>query len=772
MKLVKLKLTIVLAFISVVIGTSAGGYLAITRGIPSIEEMKNYKPAEGTKIYADDDVLIGELKADKGIFVPLKQMPPHMIDAVVSVEDARFWKHKGIDYLAIARALVKDIVHAGLKEGGSTITQQLAKVVFLTPEKTLKRKLTEAALAIKIEKSLTKREILELYLNKIYLGHGAYGVEMASMIYFGKSVKELTLSETALIAGLIKAPSIYSPYNDLTRARERQRIVLTRMEEEGYIKKSEKENAAKQPVYLSNVRKGIEANNYFIEFVRKYLEDKYGAETVYRGNLRVYTTLDRRAQMSAAKAVQEGLRDLDKRRGWRGPLDHKKDVDIEKELKTKELSTRVVINPGDIFSGLVLKVGNKEAIIKTRGIIGKLSVDEARWAAKVLDSSTGSAKMLKNFTLTQILNPGDVVKVSIKAMKGNNVQLVLEQEPQVEGALVAIEHDTGFIRAVIGGYDFVRSDFNRAFFANRQPGSAFKPIIYAAALDYGLTPATIIVDEPVTYPGGSRGEWSPENADHKFYGPTSLREALTYSRNVVTVKLVDAVGINRVLDFARNIGIQGDIPHDLTLALGSLSVTPFELALHYGVFANGGMKVKPIAVKYVSDASGRILESNEPEAEEVLNPQTAFLITSMMEDVVKNGTGWRAKALGRPVAGKTGTTNEYRDAWFVGYTTTIVASVWVGFDDVRPLGYQETGAKAASPIWVNFMKNIQTGESEEFPVPEGIVTCSIDPATGLLARNDSSGEKEYFRVGTEPKQFSSSVSVPKIRDKDINLNLD
>lgn len=767
----KLKLPVILAFISVVIGTSAGGYLAITKGIPSIEEMKHYKPAEGTKIYADDDVLIGELKTDKGVFVPLKQMPRHMIDAVVSVEDARFWKHKGIDYLAIARALVKDIVYVGLKEGGSTITQQLAKVMFLTPEKTLKRKLTEAALAFKIEKNLTKREILELYLNKIYFGHGAYGVEMASRIYFGKSVKDLTLSEAALIAGLIKAPSLCSPYNDLTRARERQHIVLTRMEEEGYIEKSEKENAAKQPVYLSNVRKGIEANNYFIEFVRKYLEDKYGVETVYRGNLKVYTTLDRRAQLSAAKAIQQGLRELDKRRGWRGPSDLKKDVDIEKELKTKELSTRVVTNPGDIYSGIVLRVGSKEAVIKTRGIIGKLSVDDARWAAKVIDSATGSAKILKNFTLVQILDPGDIVKVSIKAIKGNNVQLVLEQEPQVEGSLVAIEHDTGFIRALIGGYDFVRSDFNRALFAKRQPGSAFKPIIYAAALDQGFTPATIIMDEPVTYPGGPNGEWRPENADHKFYGPTTLREALTYSRNVVTVRLVEAVGINKVLDFARNLGIQGDMPHDLTLALGSLSVTPFELSLYYSVFANGGMKVKPIAVKYISDAKGRILETNEPEAEEVVNPHTAFLITSMMEDVVKNGTGWRAKALGRPVAGKTGTTNDYRDAWFVGYTTSIAASVWVGFDDARPLGYEETGARAASPIWVHFMKNVQTGENEEFPVPEGIVTRSIDPATGLLARDESSGAKEYFSEGTEPKQFSSS-SVRKIRDRDINLNLD
>lgn len=767
----KVKIIIILAVLSIAIGTSAGGYLAVSSGLPSIDEIKQYKPAAGTKIYSDDDVLIGELKADKGIFVPLKKMPPHMINALVSVEDSRFWKHKGIDYIAIARAVAKDILYAGLKEGGSTLTQQLAKVMFLTPEKTFKRKIKEAALAIKIEKNLDKREILELYLNKVYFGHGAYGVEMASRIYFGKSVSDINLSEAALIAGLVKAPSTYSPYNDIAKAKERQRFVLSRMVEEGYIRKSEKDNAERQPIYLSSMRRSMDANNYFIEYVKKYLEEKYGADTVYKGDLRVYTTLDRNAQLSAARAVQQGLRELDKRRGWRGPLERKKDIDIEKEMKTKELTTIVVTNPGEISPGLVLRVGAKEAVIKTRGILGKLSSENAEWASKVIDSRNGTTKFLKNFTLTQILKPGDIVRVSIKSIKGSKVQLSLEQEPQVEGALVAVEQDTGFIRALIGGYDFIRSDFNRALYAKRQPGSAFKPIIYAAALDHGFTPASIFMDAPVTYPGGPKGDWSPENADHKFYGTTSLREALTYSRNVVTVKLVDALGINNVIDFARTVGIQGNIPSDLTVALGSLSVTPIELALCYSVFANEGMKMNSIAVKYIIDSRGTVLESNEPEAEEVVSPQTAFLITSMMEDVVKHGTGWRAKALGRPVAGKTGTTNDYRDAWFVGYTSNLLSAVWVGFDDMRPLGTQETGARAASPIWVQFMKNV-TGESEEFPVPEGIVSRTIDPSTGLLMRDESTGLKEYFKEGTEPKYFAPSAPVRKVREKDTNLNFD
>ncbi len=765
------KLIIIFATIAVVIGVSAGVYLATGMGLPSIQEIKQYKPYAGTRIYSDDDVLIGELKADKGIFVPLSAIPHNMINAVIAVEDSRFWKHNGIDYVAIARAIFKDIIHAGLREGGSTITQQLTKVMFLTPEKTLQRKIREAALAIKIEKNLDKKEILELYLNKIYFGHGAYGVEMASRTYFGKSIRDITLSEAALIAGLIRAPSVYSPFNDLTRAKERQQIVLDRMVEEGFIKESEKEKALRQPLYLSSMRKGMEANNYFIEYVRKYLEDKYGVETVYKGNLRVYTTLDRKAQMLAARAVQQGLRDLDKRRGWRGPLDHRKDIDVDKEMKTKELKTSVVINPGEISSGLVLKVSPGEAFIKARGVVGRLSIEDARWASKVIDSKKGTVRFLKNFALTQILTPGDIVKVSIKSIRGSAVRLSLEQEPNVEGALVSLDQDTGFIRALIGGYDFVKSDFNRALYARRQPGSAFKPIIYAAALDHGFTPASIIMDEPVTYPGGPGGNWTPENYDHKFYGPTTLTEALTYSRNVVTVKLVDAVGINNLLDFARNIGIQGDMPRDLTIALGSASVSPIELASCYSVFANNGMKATPIAIKYVSDSKGRILESNEPESEEVISPQTAFLITSMMEDVVQYGTGWKAKELGRPVAAKTGTTNDYRDAWFVGYTPQLITAVWVGFDDMRSLGPQETGARAASPIWTLFMKNYLTGDPENFPVPEGVVSEVIDPATGLLSR-DGSGITEYFKAGTEPREFAPSTSIHKLREKDTDLNFD
>ena len=757
----KARLIIIFVLSSILIGGAAGGYLALTRGIPSIDELKHYHAVPGTKIFADDDTLIGELKAEKGIFLPFNRIPKHMTQALIAVEDSRFFKHKGIDYIAIARAVIKDIIYVSLKEGGSTLTQQLAKVVFLTPEKTLTRKLKEAALAIKIEKSLSKQEILELYLNKVYFGHGAYGVEMAARTYFGKSAHQLSLAEASLIAGLVKAPGTYSPFNDLSRAKERQNIVLSRMEDEGYITAKERETAYAHPLYLSSLKKGAEANGYFTEYIRKYAEDRYGEEMVYKSGLKIYTTLNRSMQLSAVNAVQTGLREVDKRRGWRGAVEHKKDVDIDKELKARDVPAAVVNNPGDLYAGLVLRVTPNEAIVKTRGMIGKLSVKDALWASKVL-SSSGSAKMLKNFGLTQILKPGDVIRVSIKSIQNKNVTLALEQDPELEGALIAIEPYTGFVRAMVGGYDFSRSDYNRAVMAKRQPGSSFKPIIYAAALDHGFTPASLIVDEPVTYNGGPKGEWKPENYDHTYYGPTRLREALTYSRNVVTVRLVDAMGIDSLLNFARSVGITEEMPRNLSIALGSFSVTPLEMASVYSVFASNGMKSKPITIKYITDSKGRVLETHEPEPEQAVSPQTAFLITSMMEDVVRYGTGWRARALGRPVAAKTGTTNDYKDAWFVGYTTNLVASVWVGFDNARTLGSQETGGKAAAPIWTSFMSSAVRDEPEGFIPPEGIVSMVIDPKTGLLSHGD--GIKEYFKEGTQPKQFTAAPSIWEIRD--------
>lgn len=747
-------------------GFIAGGYLAVAKGVPAIEELKKYKATDGTKVYADDDTLIGEFKVEKGIFLPIKNIPDSIKNAIIAVEDARFWQHKGIDYIGIGRALLKDIIHVSLKEGGSTITQQLAKIMFLTPEKTVQRKFREAQLAIKLEKELTKNEILELYLNRAYFGHGAYGVEMASRTYFNKSAGQITLPEAALLAGLVKAPNTYSPYNNLVRAKERQDIVLMRMEEVGYIKPSEREKARKQSITLSSLRTNAEANNYFVEYIRQQLEQKYGTEIVYKGGMRVYTTMSKTAQLYAQQALQEGLREVDKRRGWRGAVG-KKDVKNDDDEDRVSFSASV----GDISTGVVQNVTPTEAIIKTRGISGKLLLADAMWANTIINEQTGKTQTLKNFKLTNILNKGDIIWVKFKSIAGNKVSFSLEQEPEVEGALIALDPETGFIRAIAGGFSATKSSFNRAVLSKRQPGSAIKPIIFGAALENGYTPASVIVDEPITYKWGGE-EWKPENYDHKHYGPTRLREALAYSRNIITVKLLDAVGVDKVISFARDAGIDSDMPRELSIALGSISVTPLELAKTYATFANGGLKMKPISIKYITDTSGKIIENNEPEGEEVISPQTAFLITSMMQDVITYGTGMRAN-INRSAAGKTGTSNDYKDAWFVGYTPQLVGCVWVGFDDMRrSLGRGEVGGRASAPIWANFMRNALAGETAEtFAIPENIVKLQINPSSGLLSYGGSS-IFEYFKEGTQPVKYHEGPEKIEKPKEDIIPNYD
>ena len=749
---------IILIAAVLLLGSLVGAYFTIALGIPSIEELKKQDSSAGTKIYADDDTLIGEIKLQKGIYVPLNQIPDSLKNAVVAVEDSRFWKHSGIDYIGIGRALVKDVLHLSLREGGSTITQQLAKVVFLSSEKTLTRKIKEAQLALKIEKELTKKEILELYLNRVYFGHGAYGVEMASRTYFGKSVRQINVAEAAMIAGLTKGPTTYSPFNDLVRAKERQAVVLSRMVDEGYLKPAAAEAAKREPLALSHMRATAETYNYFIDYVKQHLVLKYGEDLVYKGGLRVYTTVDKNAQVQAQNALQDGLREVDKRRGWRGPIGHK---DIKGNNDEKVVS--FAASAGDISTGIMISINPKEAVVKSRGLIGKLLLNDAQWAATVIDKSSGKPRAIKNFKLADILKKGDMALVRFKTISGKNITFSLEQEPEVEGAVVAVDPSTGYIRALVGGFSFTRSEFNRAVLAQRQPGSSFKPIIYAAALENGYTPASIVVDEPVTYPGGPAGDWKPENYDRKYMGPTRLREALAYSRNIVTIKLVEAIGVDRVIELARNLGIQGAMPRNLTIALGSTSVTPLELTSAFAAFANAGTKMKPIAIKYVTDAKGAILESNQPEGTQVLTPAGSFLITSMMEDVIRYGTGMRAN-IGRPAAGKTGTSNDYKDAWFVGYTPGLAAGVWVGFDDMRrSLGRGEVGGRVAAPIWQRFMRNALSSDSApDFSVPQGIIKVRIDSSTGLLSdafADGSSAFDEYFKEGSHPTDYAGRGSL-------------
>jgi penicillin-binding protein 1A len=758
----KAVLTFLIFIFLILLGIATGGYFALVSGVPRIEEIKAYKPALGTKVYADDDTLIKEFKIEKGEYVKLNKIPLHLINAIVAVEDSRFWLHKGVDYVAILRALFKDIQAGGIKEGGSTITQQLAKVVFLSPERTIIRKLKEATLAFRLEKNLSKEDILELYLNKIYFGRGAYGIETAARAYFGKSVSDIDLAEAAILCGLIKAPSKYSPYNNLDEAKKRQRIVLLRMQEENYITAEQADEAYKMPLYLSSLRYGRESQNYFLEYIRKYLEERFETEKVYKGGLKVYTTLDITLQEAALKSLQEGLRDLDKRQGFRGPLGHK-DIDVQRELQEKESFEKIRMKTGDVLTATVLSVLAEEATVKTRGIIGRLFLSDSKWARKVIDPEGKTVKHFRKLKLTDILKPGDIINVRVKTVKGKEPTFKLEQKPLVQGAVVAIEHSTGYIRALVGGYDFSTSEFNRAVNARRQAGSAFKPIIYASAMNSGFTPASIIVDEPVSYPTEVFGDWEPENYDGKYRGPMRLRDALAHSINIATIKLLEEMDIHKVIKLARSLGIQGPFPYNLTLALGSLSVSPLEMISAFSIFPREGIRIDPIAIKYITDLNGNVLQENKPRGIQVLSPQTSYLITSLLEDVVKKGTGWRARAIKSPVAGKTGTTNEYRDAWFIGFTHELTSGVWVGFDDMRRLGKKETGSKAAAPIWVSFMKEAMAeispfggeGSEKAFHIPDGIVTTVIDPLTGLLATKDSERMVEVFKEGTVPVEYST-----------------
>ena len=756
----KLWFVFLVVLIPLMAGTAVGGYLGIIKDTPSISELKKGDPP-GTDIYADNDTFVAEISAQKSIRVPFREMPKNLVNAVVAVEDARFYKHKGLDYIGLIRAALTDLYYHRIKEGGSTITQQLAKITFLSPERTFKRKLREAALAIKIEKSLTKDEILELYLNRVYFGHGAYGVQEAAKLYFGKPVSRLTLPEAALLAGLIKGPGEFSPFIHPQRAKVRQGFVLQRMHDEGYINTAQMTWAFKTPIRLSPVRPAFESNAYFVDYVKKYLLQKYGAKMVYSGGLKVYTTLRKDYQAAAEESLRQGLREIDKRRGWRGPIRHINDLNALKSAENKNTSS-VLPARREITDGTVLKVTPASAVVDVAGRTGVLLKKNALWAQTVL-LADGRTKTIRNFNLAKILRPGDVIEVRVKSSSARGLfGLSLEQEPQVQGAVVAMDPKTGFVRALVGGYDYLQSEYDRALYAQRQAGSSFKPIIYGAAINEGIPPSYVIDDAPVTFQWNG-GEWSPKNYERTYGGPTSLRDGLAHSINVVTVKLLDHIGVEKAIDFAHLMGVEEHMPHDLTLALGSLSITPIDMLTAYAPFDNGGTRVRPIIIKYITDSKGRILESNQPSTQKVITPQVAFLMTSMLEDVVRNGTGWRARVLGQDVAGKTGTTSDYRDAWFIGYTPDLMAASWVGFDNMQSLGQGETGAKAASPIWVDFMKYVQgRSPSEGFgPPPEGVSAYTVDSVTGAIIDNSpapvSNPEyyKEYFITGTEPQPGTS-----------------
>ena len=635
---------------TVLIGSFVGFILYSAWDLPEVQALENYRPSITTRVYSDSNQLLAEFFVENRTPVVLSDVPEALIRALVATEDTRFYSHRGLDYRGIARALYRNVRSGKILEGGSTLTQQLAKILFLTPERSYLRKIKEMALALKIEQRYTKQEILNLYLNQIYFGSGAYGVEAAAQTYFGKQAKDLSLAECALLAGIPRSPKYYSPFKSRESAFSRRAHVLNRLVATGTITEAQAREASLLPLPAQPTvqHKGPAPAPYFVEYIRQKVEERFGSSILYSGGLNIYTSINNNLQGYAEHALSAGLDKLAPK------LDRK-----HKRLQP------------------------------------------------------------------------------------------------LQAAIIALDPATSHIRAMVGGRDFSKSQFNRAWQALRQPGSAFKPIVYATAIERGFSATDILSDTPLSVKVDAKKTWTPENFTRTYQGDVTLRKSLAQSLNVPTVRLMSKIGIEETIRYARTLGIKSPLKAVLPLALGSSDVTLLELTSAYSVFANGGIRLEPVAILSITDSSGRVLYSSDSLPVQAMKPETAYIITNLLKGVIERGTGWKARELGRPVAGKTGTTNDYRDAWFIGYTPSLVAGVWVGFDDQRSLGPKATGSRAALPIWLDFMKQAhQNQDPMDFSVPNDLLFRNVDPRTGLLSTEYCKlSLREAFLPGTEPRKF-------------------
>lgn len=739
---------------------AAGAYYYYSRDLPVITRLEEYNPPVVTTFYSDDGRKIAEFFDERRFVIDLSEMPDHLLKAFIAAEDSRFYEHEGIDIYSIARAFIKNIEAGTVVQGGSTITQQVAKSFFLTPERSYSRKIKEAILAYRIDRYFDKDDILFLYLNQIYLGNGAYGVEAAARRYFGKITGELTLAESAMLAGLTSAPSRYSPNNHPDRAKNRQIYVLNRMVSQAFITEREAEAAIAEKIEIQPRRSLFtEKVPHYAEHVRRLVESMYGRDVLYRGGLRVYTNVNIEMQEAASRAVEKGLRETDKRRGYRGPLKNLENREIEDFSHALQESVDMApLQKGAITPGVVIGVDDSENTVTVRigNELGTISLEDMRWARRPDPEVPYGTVFVQR--PGDVLRKGDVIEVRIKEDKSTpdgRWKLSLEQFPVVQSALLTMEPESGRVKAMIGGKDFSKSQFNRAVQARRQPGSAFKPIIYAAAIDRGYTPATTLADTPIVFQDVDQDfTWKPKNYDGTFHGFTLFRDGLIHSRNVITVKILQDIGIPYLVRYAQNMGIESNMDRDLSLALGSSGTSLLELVGVYTVFANGGEKVAPQFISRIEDRHGNVVFAEEPEPERVIEKSTAYILTHMMEQVVQEGTGWRLKALNRPVAGKTGTTNNLHDAWFIGYTPEYVTGVWVGLDNHETLGARETGSRTAAPIWLDYTQAVLKDKPRRFfSVPDSVVFAMIDADTGLLPIDESRRViYECFKEGTVPRE--------------------
>ncbi|MGC1268459.1 MAG: PBP1A family penicillin-binding protein [Candidatus Acidiferrum sp.] len=690
---------VALAFLllcSIALGAACGLLFVYASDLPEIRALETYRPTVVTEVYADDGQLVGSFALQRRILMTYEQCPKVLYDAVTAIEDQHFEEHWGIDFPRIAGAVWRKLLKGGKAQGASTITMQLAGNLFLDrSEISFRRKMQEILLALQIERRYTKPQIFTMYANQVYLAHGNYGFAAAAQFYFGKSVSDLKLQEAALLAGMIRGP-IYSPLSDPARALARRNLVLRRMEEEGKISPSVEEAAQKTPLGLHLQFPRNDLAPYFFEEIRKYLESTYGTEAVHERGLRVYTTLNVKMQMAANQALRDGLHSYDRRHGWRGNLPNILHDNLGKLDTYEDEDWRHAIEKGSYVTGLVLAVDDRFATIKIGPYRAILSPPDFAWTGR------------KN--PTDLLKVGDLAQFSIQELHEATARVQLEQQPGPQAALMAIDNSTGEIKAMVGGYSFEDSKFNRATQAYRQVGSSFKVYLYADALEKGASPFDTISDTPITTISGGQ-PYTPHNYDEKYEGTITLRRALAGSRNVPAVKLAEKVGINSVVDMARRFGITTPLPPYLPLVLGAADMKLEEHVSAFSVFPDDGIRIDPHMIRRVTSYDGALLEEAHPEVHDVISPEVARTMTAMLEEVIQFGTGIQAKALGRPAAGKTGTTQDYTDAWFMGFTPQLTCGVWVGFDDKQiSLGKKETGARAALPIWLQFMKNALEGQ--------------------------------------------------------------
>ncbi|MGE3141703.1 MAG: penicillin-binding protein 1A [Hyphomonadaceae bacterium] len=747
------------------------GFVAVAlQGLPGLRDLQNYQPPVTSRVHAGDGALVAEFAEQHRIFVPIQSIPDHVRQAFIAAEDQHFNEHVGVDPSGLMRATISNVVNVirGRRlQGASTITQQVAKNMLLSPDRTVMRKVREAILALRIEQALSKDQILELYLNEIFLGRRAYGVGAAALNYFNKPLQDLTISEAAFLGGLPKAPGNYDPVSRAEAAVTRRNYVIGRMEEQGFISHAEAEQARAARLETANRLAGDQyiAARPFVEEVRRLVvaQNRGDSSVLLRGGLSIRSTLDTRLQMIAARAVRQQLETYDRRHAWRGPIaagDPQGDAAAQ---------LRAAASAPALTGWLRAMVTNVQGGVRVRtetGTEGRLVDSDAQWA-----QSAARDKRLR---------AGSIVYVAPASQSG---RFNLKQKPQVQGALVAMDPHTGRVLAMVGGYNLAEPGFNRATQAQRQPGSAYKPIVYAAALDYGLTPATLVDDGPLSIEAGDGSIWSPENYSHEFLGPTTLRRGLEQSRNAMTARIAYEMGIDRVAQYGVNMGVYNPgVTPVFSMALGAVDTTVLRMTTAYGEFVNGGKRITPSFIDRIQDRNGRTVfrvdqrgrecaECNAPwrgqappalpdPRQQVLDPITAYQVVSMTQGVVERGTGMAALSLGRPLGGKTGTSNDYRNAWWVGYSPDLVVGVWTGFDDNRSMGNGETGAQMGLPIFINFMREaLKDTPPTPFRIPSGVRLVRIDAMTGLLPNaSTTSTILEAFRPDTEPKNDTVSGS--------------